>query len=531
MPRGTVAPHLPLHCAPMPEAAPATTPEPRPAEPLAGPPGAPADTHLERKLVRGIAWTGGMKWATQVVAWGSTLVLARLLSPEDYGLVGMAALFLGLVSIFTEFGIGSAIINHRELTGQQVSQLHGAAVLLGVAGMVGTTLAAWPLGLYFRRPDELPPAIVALSVTFLIMAFRSVPQAVLQRDLRFKALAAVEGIEALVYSAANIAFALLGFRYWSLVLGGLTAKLLGTVLTNSMSRVPLARPTRAGLGGMLGFSRDLMVGRLAWYTYTNADFAVAGRMLGAATLGAYSLAWTLASVPVDKISALVTRVTPAFFGRLKHDHAGLRRLLTNVTEGIAWLTLPASVGLAAVAGEFVPLVLGPGWDEAVLPLQLLSLYATFRSVVTLPPQVLTAKGDTRFLMWNGVATALVLPGAFWFGSRWGAGGIAIMWLLAYPAFIVPLYRRTLRAIELPLWEYLAQLRVPVLGSLVMLLVVLAAKAALPAAWPAALRLAAEVAAGAVAFGLAAVLPARARLSSLFRLIRNPAAPAAAPTGA
>lgn len=492
---------------------------------------APAGSHaqLDHKLLRGIAWTGGMKWATQIIAWSSTLVLARLLTPADYGLVGMANLYLGLVALFTEFGLGASVITLRDLTDDEIAQLKSAALLLGLGGTALTCAAAWPLGLFFRAPD-LPPVVLGLSLTFVLNSVRSISNALLQRELRFRALAAVDGIQAIVFALANVVFALLGFRYWSLVLGGLVSNALAGAMVNLLRPHRYAWPTRAGLRRTIRFSRDVLVGRLAWYAYSNADFLVAGRMLGPAALGAYSFAWTIASVPVEKVTSLVTRVTPAFFSRLQHDDAGLRRLLANVTEGLAFLTLPASLGMVAVAGDFVRVALGPRWEAAIVPLQFLSILVTFRSIMTLLPQILMAKGDTRYLMWNGIATALVLPVGFVIGSRWGAGGIAAIWLVLYPVFVVPLYVRTFRAIGMSFHEYTARVWPALRGSLLMLVPVLALKFMLPAAWPPALRLGVEVGAGALTFFLTTLLPQRQRLIALFQLIRTPnrPAPSAAP---
>ena len=201
-------------------------------------------------------------------------------------------------------------------------------------------------------------------------------------------------------------------------------------------------------------------------------------------------------------------------------------MLLNLTEALAYLTLPATVGMALVADDFVRLYLGPQWIEAIRPLQVLALYATIRSLVTLFPQVLTMRGDTRFLMWNGLATAIVLPAAFVVGSRWGAAGIAAGWVLVYPLVIIPLFVRTMRALELPALRYFASLWPAARGTLLLAGAVLATRTALPAAVGTAPRLIAEVLAGAAVFFLVGVLPQRARLGRLMALIRGKVPPSA-----
>ena len=116
------------------------------------------------------------------------------------------------------------------------------------------------------------------------------------------------------------------------------------------------------------FSGDVLGSRVAWYAYSNSDFLVAGRMLGQAPLGAYTLAWTIASTPVEKITNMITRVTPAFFSAVQDDKPHLRRYLLGITDGLSLLTFPASLGMALVADQFVLVVLGAKWAPAIIPL-------------------------------------------------------------------------------------------------------------------------------------------------------------------
>jgi len=154
------------------------------------------------------------------------------------------------------------------------------------------------------------------------------------------------------------------------------------------------------------------------------------------------------------------------------DLAAVRRYLRNLTEGVALLTFPACVGLALVAREFVPIVLGSKWHDAIAPLQILAAYAAFRSIVALLPKVLTAMGNARFVMWNDLATLIVMGSAFYVGSRWGVAGIAWAWFFAYPPVVIPLYRKTFATIEMQVGEYLECIRPALEGTLVMIVGVL-----------------------------------------------------------
>jgi O-antigen/teichoic acid export membrane protein len=274
---------------------------------------------------------------------------------------------------------------------------------------------------------------------------------------------------------------------------------------------------------VLKFSGHILIGRLAWYSYSNSDFAVAGRVLGKAALGAYSFAWQFAGIPIDKITSMVTRVTPAYFAAAQDDNATIRKILLNVTEGIAFLTLPATVGISLVAREFVPLVLGPEWTATVAPLQVLCVYASYRSLVTLLPQILNVKGDARWTMWLGVVTAAVLPVSFFFASRFGPVGIAWMWILIYPIFTIPLYRRTFAKIDMRVGEYLTVLWLPIRGTLLMAGAVMAIRFLLPEHWPLAVRCGILATMGGLVYAVTTAFPQRERLRKILVTIRKPPA--------
>ena len=481
--------------------------------------GTPVETRaLDRSLVRSVAWTAAAKWASQGLAWVSWLIVARLLTPEDYGLVGMAAIYLGLITLLSEFGLGTAVLAVRELSVEQLNQLNGLAVLLGLASLLASCIVAIPLGRFFHAP-QLPLVVVAMSTTFVITSFKTVPLALLQRDLRFKALAFIDLSQALVLAISMVGFAVAGFRYWTLVCGGVLSALISTGAILRLRRAPLAWPRRTSLKPAITLSSNVLISRLCWYASSNADFLVAGRILGKAALGFYNVGWTLASVPVDKVTALVGQVTPAVFSTVQTDPAALRRYLLRITEGIALITFPLGLGLALVAQDFVPVVLGSKWSATIAPLRLLAAYAAFRSIIPLLPTVLHTIRDTRFEMWNMVAAAVVMPTSFYVcGQRWGTVGLALAWVLVDPFIALRLYRRVFSKIELPVRAYFVALWPALSGTALMAAVVLAVGVFSGSERPPGLRLAAQIGAGAISYGLACVVLHRERFRAFYELV-------------
>src|SRR4029077_77599 len=202
------------------ESAPAAVATPPPVAPPAEGGGGPETRarDLDRSLIKGIAWTGAMRWGTQALSWASTLVVAHLLAPTDYGLVAMALVYLGLAQLVNEFGLGTVIVMRRDLVEHQIARLGGLSVLLG-AGFVGlSALLAGPVAQFFGEPT-VRWLIMASSLTFITGAFQVVPRALLAKDLDFRRLAWADGTEALLSTIGTLALAVSGLKYWALVLG------------------------------------------------------------------------------------------------------------------------------------------------------------------------------------------------------------------------------------------------------------------------------------------------------------------------
>ncbi len=470
-------------------------------------------------MVRALAWTGAGRWATQLLTWVSTIVVARILAPSDYGLIGMATIYIGLVAVVSEFGLGQAVITMREMSGKQVAQLNSLSIAAGAVLFGVSCAAAGPLGKFFHSP-KLPPVVILMSLSFLISGMQVVPDALLQNDLRFKLLASFDTTKALVQALTTVGLALLGFGYWSLALGPLASAVVAAAMALIARPHSLAWPRWHEVKHALRFSGDVLGSRVAWYAYANSDFLVAGRKLGQAPLGAYTIAWTIASTPVEKITNMITRVTPAFFSAVQDDKPHLRRYLLAITDGLSLLTFPASLGMALVADQFVLVVLGPKWAAAIIPLRLLALYAAMRSITTVFPNMLFAMRHSRFVMWNTVIAAIVFPTAFYYSSRWGTTGIGMTWILLYPLITAPFVWRTFIATELSVWTYVRSMVPALRASLVMIIMVVGVRWATPGTWPLVVRFTISVLTGLVSYSAVLLIAERQRMKDVYGLLRG-----------
>jgi O-antigen/teichoic acid export membrane protein len=477
------------------------------------------DRSLDRSIVRAVAWNGVARWASQVLSWITTIVVARVLTPGDYGLVGMAGLYLNLALLISQAGIGDTIIALRDLTKRQISELNTVAIALGL-GLVGLScVLALPLARFFSTP-RLFGVIVVSSGLYLINAFQIVPKAVLQRELRFKLLAVIDTVRAFVQIFITILFVFLKFGYWSLVAGYMTSALVGSILTFLSRMQGFAIPDLKLLRRELKFSRFVMLSNIAWYTYDNADFGVAGRVLGAVPLGNYTVAWSISSAPVEKIANLIANVTPSYFSALQTDKAELRRYVVRLTEVLSLVTVPASIGLVLTADFLVPVLLGPKWLGVVAPLRLLGLFVAARSIATILPNLLIAIGDARFVMWVSICAAVIMPVAFLVGSRWGTSGIAAAWVIAYPLITIPTLARVMMRTGLSWKVYAYAITPAVTASAVMVCVSLIVRFLLRSQTRSAVGLAALIVASATSYVCALLAFHYARVMTIIKTTKG-----------
>lgn len=498
---------------------PATAAPPRPPPPPSEAP--TSERSLDRSLLSGIAWTGGMRWAAQAASWASTLVVAHLLAPTDYGLVAMALVYLGLAQLVNEFGLGTVIVMRRDLSESQIARLNGLSLLLGAGFVALSAVLAVPVARFFGEP-VVRWLIIVSSFTFVTGALQVVPRALLAKDLDFRRLAWTDGAEALLTTCGTLAFAVLGFRFWALVLGPLVGRSASTLLVTAWRPHRIAWPRDfATIAAAVTFGWHVVVARIAWYLYSNADFAVVGRVLGKAPLGGYTFGWQISSIPIERVTALVMGVTGPVFSAVQHDKPALQRYLLSLTEGLAFLTFPAAIGLALVADVFVLALLGDHWLAAIAPLRWLALSAALRSVTPLLPQIIVSTGHARRNMQFTIAATLMMPALFYAGSRWGTAGVALTWVLAYPVCVLPMFlREVLRVTGLTLGAYLRALSPAACATVVMAAAVLAVRAVSPAAWPVGMRLFVQVLAGAAAYAAVVYGVHRGRVRGFLALVRT-----------
>jgi len=400
---------------------------------------------LKRRSIRGGAVTltsQAIKFALQM---GSTVVLARLLLPSDFGLIAMVTAITGFVTMFKDAGLSMATVQRNDITHDQISTLFWINVALSAAVMLVVGALAPAIAAFYSEP-RLVWITLALAGTMLFGGFTVQHQALLQRQMRFKALAVVEIASMAGGIAFAITMALMGCRYWSLV--GMVA---GTALINALLVWVLCdwRPglprRHSGVRPMLGFGGNLTGAAFANYLSQNLDKILIGRLSTAALLGAYTKSYQLIMMPLRQLNAPVGQVAIPALSRMQTDGPRYRRAFLRMQRNMALLVGPLLGFLVPCADWIVMLVLGDQWAEAIPYFAILSGIAIVQAVLTPAAWLWTTQGRTgelfRWTIFDSVTTAVAVS----IGITWGALGVAIAFsgagLLKSPIFIWAATRR------------------------------------------------------------------------------------------
>lgn len=453
-------------------------------------------------MSRGLAWTASLRWVSQILSWFSTFALIRLLVPADYGVVALAASFSNWTAMLAEFGLTAAITTSDTVTDEEINSLAGISALLGLVAGLLTALLAFPVARFFDE-RALLLVVPALGAGVLLDALRVTPLAAMNKALRIREVALIDFVRGVLQTALVLSLALLGFRYWALVLGQLGASLVASILALRLSGVRVSRPSFRRTHTTLQRARMFFASGIAYQSYRNADTWIIGRILGADAVGVYGVARNLATLPLEKLVTIITATAPGYLLTARRDLPALRRMFLRLTEAVALISVLPLTGLALTADFAVPMLLGMKWSAAIEPIQVMCVGAVLWGASMVAGQVAALSGNLRIATAASIIAVPVSVVAYMICTRSaGLTGAAIAWNVVVLVVALPSLRVALQVSEMTLREYARAWRVPLLGCLGMTLAVLAVRVAHPASWPDSLVFATCVAVGSVAaFGI------------------------------
>jgi O-antigen/teichoic acid export membrane protein len=450
-------------------------------------------------VLRGLVWIGGGRWAAQLFVWASTLIIARLLRPEDYGLVAMATVLTGFLEVVSDFGLGSALVQSRETTPHEVESAMGATVILAIVSGTVLFLSA-PLWAHVQGDPRIVPIIRVLAFGVFLTVIGNVPYSMLHRRLAFGLVARAQFVKGLATAIATVGSAFLFQSHWALVIGYIAGRLAITVI------LFWAEPTRPRWPGreahvtrLLKFGGVLTADRILNYGRQNLDIALVGALLGSRMVGLYVMATALARLPLEKLGSAFEPVAYPTFARLRDDEPQLRRFFLGLSLGTMAIALPATVGLMLTASLVVPTVIGNQWLPVVPVLRVAAFIVPFEFHLGIVSAMFNAMGRVDLTLRNTMLTSLLTIAGVLVGVHYGIVAVAAAGGTAYAAVWFFAEQRMLRMTGLT-WRDLGGALLPALSATAgMALLVLAALWAMPASWPMALRLGVACTTGLVTF--------------------------------
>lgn len=480
---------------------------------------------MRDRVRRGVAWKVASGVLNQLSRLAVAATLAHLLSPHDYGLAGMVLAMAGLVLVFSDLALGTALVQRERLTEDDRSTVFWTTAAGGALFTGAGWLLAGPAAAFYGEP-QVEPLLKAMSLGFVVASLAAVQTALLTREMDFRSLELRQMAAALLAGVIGIAAAASGAGAWAIIAQQLTALAVSTVLLWVFSPWrPHLRWSWHSLRDLGGYGGNVFGSRLLFYFNRNADNLLIGRFLGPAALGAYAIAYNLMLVPLSQISLPLQEVLFPAFSRMQDDKPRMTAAWLRANRLIGAISIPGMLGLVAVAPDFVAVVLGDQWKPAVPVLQVLAWVGLLQSLQGLNGTVLRAVDRTGTLLRYSVIVLVASLVAFAAGLPFGVLGVAIAYAVS-STLVEPYYTwLTTRALGTTLRAFAGALSGVAQAAVLMLAVVLAAREGLLAVdAPAAVRLLACIAIGVAAFGAFALWRAPELVAELHELRRRRSQP-------
>lgn len=398
---------------------------------------------LRQKTVSGVSWVSLSQISRQGLQFLTSVILARLLLPQDLGLIGMVLVFTGFAIVLNDLGFGPALIQRQKVEEEHLTAVFWLNILTGITLTLILAFLAPFIALFYQEP-RLIPLVRLLSIDFSITSFAVVQKAILSRDLRFKELAIIEIGAVIIAGIVAITLALLDFGVWSLAWQMLIISILSTViLWMRTDWWPKLQFNKKAIQELLNYSSNLLGFNIFNYWSRNADNLLIGRFLGATGLGLYTTAYSIMLLPLSQITRMLSRVMFPALSRVQQDQERVKRIYLRSISLIALITFPMMAGLFSVAEEFIMVVYGEKWLGLIRPLQILTIVGLYQSVGATVGWIYQSQGRTDWMFRWGIFAGTAGIVSFLIGIKIGtieavASSYAILnVLLLYWLFTIP----------------------------------------------------------------------------------------------
>jgi PST family polysaccharide transporter len=393
---------------------------------------------LKEKAIRGGFARMCAQVANFVLRMASLMVLARLLGPSEFGLVGMVTAFTGVLTLFRDFGLSAAAIQREEVTEQQMSTLFWVNIVAGVALALLLIAAAPAIAAFYHEPKLLRVTMV-LAAGFFFNSAGVQHLVLLQREMRFTALSVVSVVALAAGTAIAIGGAKLGYGYWALVAMTVSLPMISTAGFWLVTGWVPSLPRRGnGIRAMMRFGGTVTLNSLVIYTATNFEKILLGRFWGPVAIGLYGRAYQLVNIPTDNLNSAAGEVAFAGLSRLQDDHDRLRKYFLKGYSLILMLTVPTTVACALFADDVIQVLLGMKWKDAAPIFRLLAPTILVFAIANPLGWLLSSLGLVGRLLRMSMVIAPIMIAGYFVAVPYGPSGVAFAYSAIMMLWVVPL---------------------------------------------------------------------------------------------
>lgn len=430
---------------------------------------------FEQKSITGVLWSAAQKWGSRLIGVVVFFLLARLLTPEDFGLSALAMVFIYFAQAVVAQGFVEAIVQRENLHPDHLHTAFWANIGAGVfISALAVVFAPWIASVV--NTPALVPVLRWLTFSFFLSALCGVPTAILQRNFAYKVLAVRYLVGIVLGGIVGVAMAFMGYGVWSLVAQELVYRTTSTIsLWIQMEWRPQLRFSAQRFRELFAFESSILLVRSLFAFNRRGYDMLIGNVFGATTLGVYSLGYRLTNILEDLISSSISTVALSSFSRIQTDRMRMQRNFYKVTQLTTLLTIPAFTGIAVIAPELIPYAFGEKWVDAIPILQLFALVGILNTTASFNYIIIKASGKASWSLWIVLTRAVATILSFFIVVRFGIVAVtlayAVVELLLSPLSLYALSK----LVHISYVDYFKRLTGPVMGTLVMVSVIVTAR--------------------------------------------------------
>lgn len=477
--------------------------------------------NLRTQVIDAVKWSVAGRLASQLVTWSITVFVIRLLNPDDYGLMALAGIFATTFSMIAELGLGSALVRTQDISSVQIRQIFGIVIISSIIACLAlSTIVAYLVGELFND-KRLIEVVQLLSLQFLPAIFIVIPSALLNRNMEFRERAIIDFASTLVGAILTLFLAYFRYGVYSLVWGSIAQTVIRAIGLNLVQKTtgwPIFK--FAGCGSLIKFGSNITGSQLIWMLYSQADIFLVGKFLGNNTLGVYSVAMDLASLPAVRLSAILNQILFPSLAKIQREGGLIGPYMIKGMSAISLLFFPAMWGMASISQEIVSVILGEKWLESTIPFSILCMIMPFRVLSSVMHSGFHATGHADYSFKITCIISAVMFISFVAGVQYGLLGICVAWGIVYPLLFVFYYYRSDTLLGFTKKEHIVSLLRPTIVTAFMYGAVASSRPYLPETFPPVANLGLLILVGATSYVFLSLLFNRKGIAETLSLIRN-----------